>query len=154
MSNVVQLPNILPSGDIRPLIPNGTYNLYFQGYETQYYFGKSPKLVMHFQIVDLGPYFETPLTRWYSVERFVGKPARNGGFKAKGQTSVFLIEYFNCFPFAKRPTRLDRIPMNEWDKHVFKAKVSSVKENSKQTRLPEQIQYSKIECLLGVNDDF
>ena len=152
-ANIVQLPRQNDDSDIRPLLPDGQYHVGFDYYETKYYFGKSPKVVMHFHIIDQGAWFGIPLTRWYSVER-IGKPRKGGSFKAKGQTSILLIEYFRCFPGQPTPKRLDRLPMNEWNKNGYLAKVVSVKENGKQVKLPEQLRYSKIETLLGVCNDF
>jgi len=107
---------------------------------------------MQFHIVDYGPYFETELNRFYSVAK-IAKSSRNGTFKVKGQTSIFLIEYLRCLPGVRRPTRLDRIPMSEWSNHIYRAQVVTVTRNSRQVDLPPELQYSKIGSLLGVADE-
>ena len=135
-----------------PLIPAGNYQVAFDYFETCYRFGKSAKLVLHFHIVDMGPHFETPIDRWYSVDNIGKKGSRGGNFKVKGQTSIFLIEYLRCLPGATRPARLDRVPMSQWSNHIFRAKVSNVVKNHKQKQLPPELQYSRIESLLGVSE--
>ena len=148
-SKVVQLCDNREA-DYRPLIPGGLYSVAFDSYETSIQFGKSPKLALNFHVIDPGQYFNTPLSRWYSV-KWVGKrPGRNGTFKPKGQTSIFLIEYLRCFPERGRPRRLDRVPMGDWPRHAYKVKVANVTKNSKQVDLPAALQYSKIETILGV----
>jgi len=148
--NVVGISSV--STDYLPLIPEGEYHVAFDYFETATHFGSSPKLVLYFHVVDLGSYFETPLARWYSVVQVGKKPSRGGSFKIKGQTCIFLIEYLRCLPGIDRPRRFDRIPMTEWSKHVYRAKVKNVTRNSKQIELPLQLQYSKIGSLLGVAD--
>jgi len=136
----------------RPKIPPGEYRVAFDYFETAYNFGKSAKLILHFHVLDFGSYFETKLNRWYSVA-WIGKPSRNGTFKVRGQTCIFLIEYIRCLPNVRIPGRLDRIPMSEWPNHIYRAKVSNPTRNSRQVLLPAELQYSKIESLLGVADE-
>lgn len=138
------------SPDYLPLVPSGIYQVAYDGYETGYRFGRSPKLVLHFHITDFGPHFGVRVDRWYSVASIGKKPGRNGNFKPKGQTSIFLIEYFLCNPGIGRPKRLDRIPMGKWGNREYRAKVSNVTKNSNQVKLPPELQYSRIESLLGV----
>ncbi len=151
---IIELVHSTPIADsnrseFRPLIPPGIYTVAFGSYETAYHFGKSPKLIMHFHVVDYGSYFGTKLNRWYSVAK-IGKPSRNGSFKARSQTSTQLIEYVRCLPHIRTPTRLDRISMSSWADQAYKARVVNVTTNSQQVSLPIQLQYSKIAELLGV----
>lgn len=149
--NVTSLGKLQDKNQLRPLIPPGEYLIGFDYFETAYHFGKSPKLIMNFHVVDFGHYFETPLSRWYGVDR-IGKPSRGGTFKAKSQTSILLIEYYRCLRESV-VRRLDRVPMSEWSKHVYRAKVGTVSINSQQVALPAQLQYSKIRELLGRADE-
>lgn len=150
-TNVVYIDH--KSNDYLPLIPEGEYRVAFDYFKTALYFGSSPKLVLCFHVVDMGSFFETPLARWYPVAQVGRKPSRGGLFKIKGQTSIFLIEYLRCLPGIGRPRRLDRIPMSEWPKHTYLARVKNVTRNSKQVELPPELQYSKIESLLGIADE-
>ena len=73
--------------DWLPSIPDGNYQLRFDYYETAIHFGKACKVILHFTVLDFGKYFETKLSRYYTVERLIGKHGKNGRFKIKGQTS-------------------------------------------------------------------
>lgn len=146
VSNVTHLSS--EGSQYKPLLPPGEYSVAFEFYETVLHFGKSAKLGLHFHVIDFGEHFETPLVRWYSVEKIGKKPGRNGSFKPKGQTSIFLIEYVRCF--KSRPRRMDRVPMSQWSNHAYRVKVANVVRNSRQVVLPAELQYSKIESILGV----
>ena len=143
------------SSQYKPKIPIGEYRIAFKYFETTYRFGNknSPnaaKVVLHFNISEIGsPYFGVPMERWYTVAKLIGKPARGGSFKVKGQTCIFLIEYLKCLQIG-RPNRLDRIPMTEWARHEYRANISNVTKNSRQVPLPQELQYSRIESLLGI----
>jgi hypothetical protein len=154
MSNIVGIHSSSPSfaNDFRPLIPPGKYKVAFDFFETVYHFGRVPKLILHFHIIDFGEYFETPLARYYTMAR-IGKPGKGGTFKPVSQTCIFMIEYCRCLSEIRPGSRLDRLPMSEWPKHAYLAEVGSVQSNSHQVALPKQIQYSKIKSLVGVADD-
>ena len=145
----------VPSSQYKPQIPSGEYRIAFKYFETTYRFGNknnpnAAKVVLHFNISEIGsPYFGVPMERWYTVAKLIGKPGRNGRFKVKGQTCIFLIEYLKCLRIG-RPNRLDRIPMTEWARHEYLAKISNVTKNHRQIPLPPELQYSRIESLLGI----
>ena len=135
--------------DIQPLIPEGKYRLAFVRYETGLYF-TYPKLAMRFKIVDHGEYFGLELPRYYNVKKFIGKPGKNGSFKpAKG--SDFALEFCTCFPTVQI-RRLDRIPMSHWKNDIFIGEVRTTIKNRVQRELPEQLQYSVISQILGIDD--
>jgi len=132
-----------------PTIPDGNYQLRFDYYETAIHFGKACKVILHFTVVDFGEAFETKLCRYYTVERLIGKPGRNGRFKIKGQTSCLITEFLNCHPDADIPKRLDRLPMSSWKGKIIIGFVSTVTQNSHQKRLHEIQRYSRIKELLS-----
>ena len=107
-----------------PTIPDGNYQLRFDYYETAIHFGKACKVILHFTVLDFGKFFETKLCRYYTVERLIGKPGRNGRFKIKGQTSCLITEFLNCHPDADIPKRLDRLPMSCWKGKIVMGFVS------------------------------
>ena len=141
MSNPINQRN-----ELAALVPEGQYKVKFNQYETLKMFG-SPKLRMEFQIIDFGDYFETRLNRYYTLHRLIGKPCAGGRFKPTGQTSVLLVHYYACHPTAPRIKRLDRIPMTPWKDGEYIADVKTVRSNHRQHKLPEQLQYSKIDDL-------
>jgi len=130
---------------LKPLIPEGEYQLKFQGYSTKIMFG-GPKLILKFSIVDFGEFNGITLYRYYGVKKLIGKVGNRGLFKAK-QTGDFLIEYFNLFP-DQSITRLDRIPMERLSNVTIVGKVRTVLKNNQQKKLPEQVKYSAIGELL------
>ena len=133
----------------KPLLPAGEYRINFLGYETAIHFGDASKLILHFSVADFGEWFETKLSRYYTVQKLIGKAGSKGRFKAKSQTSVVITKFLNYHPDTEIPKRLDRLPMNVWGSSLYLAKVGSVVTNSRQKRLHKQQQYSKILELLG-----
>ena len=130
-----------------PLIPDGSYRLKFEYYETKKIFGNN-KLALRFTVVDYGPAFGAPVTRWYNVKRIVGKPARYGGFMASGKRCDLYIEHTELFDI-KIP-RLDRVPMRPFEGKYILGEVTTVRRRSDQRELPEQSQYSKVARLIKV----
>ena len=140
----------MSDSNITPAIPEGKYRVAFDYHETVLHFGNVPKMGVHFHVSEFGQYFEKPLTRWYTVERLIGKARKNGAYKPKGQTSILMIEYVRCFSNYPLPNRIDRISMAPWKKHEFLVKVRNVTKNSRQIALPPKLQYSVIDSILGI----
>lgn len=136
-----------PSPDYEPLIPEGTYRFKVIGHETVCTFD-SPKLVLACAAIDLGQYHQTILRRYYCVERLVGKWGKGGRCKHK-RRGDFMLEYFKLFPERARP-RLDRVPLEPFRNEVLIGSVRTVKINSQQKKLPEQLRYSVIGSFDGV----
>ena len=139
-------------GWLKPRIPPGRYTVAFDSFRTEKFYknGKASKLVLNFQVIDIGEFFETPLQRYYQVAEIGEKPGKGGSFKAKGQTSDFMREYVYCFNYV--PKRRDRIPMEVWQRHGYKVKVKDVKYNANQDKMPELLCYSVIDKIIGVTD--
>ncbi len=133
--------------ELLPKVKPGVYDLAFVKYETARMFkGKAPKLVMWFRIVTLGEYFEVLLPRYYNVQNVPQKRTANGSFKA-GPKSDFMREYCTLFP--GRIGRLDRIPMSPFKQSIIKGRISLVTE-ARGRKIPAELQYSRIEQLIGV----
>ena len=137
---------------LKPRIPPGRYTVAFDSFHTENFYknGKTPKLVLNFHVIDFGEYFETPLQRYYQVADIGKKPQKEGWFKAKGQSSHFIMEYVTCFHYA--PKRKDRVPMEIWESHGYKVRVKDVKDNANQDKIPELLWYSVIDKIIGVTD--
>lgn len=97
-------------------------------------FGRAPKLVLWFTIITLGPYFDVAkVARFYNVRRLIGRPARNGGFKV-GFHGEFIREYGRLF---RVPSRVDRISMTPFQRHILIGTVRTVERGSNQREIPE-----------------
>ena len=103
---------------------------------------------MYFQIMDYGEFNGVVLERWYNVDGLIGKARRNGKFKPPFRGD-FVSDYYSCFGAIDR---LDQIPMSKFKGKTFRAKVRTVKRNSKQRDYPKGLQYSVIDTLKGVRD--
>lgn len=133
-------------GERPALVPPGTYDVSYCGFSTFILFGRAAKLNLQFKIVTMGEHFEKRLQRYYNVSRLIGRPGQNGRFKV-GFSSDFLRDYARLFPV---PTRLDRIPMSSFEKHIFIAKVRTVEKGSTQEAIPDALRYSVISELIGI----
>jgi hypothetical protein len=134
-------------GEAPALVPPGTYELRFDHYDTAVMFGRAPKLVIWFTIISFGPYFDTvKLPRFYNVRRLIGRPSRNGRFKA-GHKSDFVREYYRLF---RPPGRLDRISMSPFQRHIILGTTRTVTQGADQREIPAGLQYSVIDELTGI----
>lgn len=133
-------------GERPALLPLGTYDVAFCGYSTFILFGRASKLNVQFKILTMGEHFEKRISRYYNISRLIGRPGPNGRFKV-GFSSDFLREYGKLFSV---PSRLDRIPMSNFERHIFTAKVRTVEKGSQQENIPEGLRYSVISELIGI----
>lgn len=135
-------------GERPALLTPGIYDVAFNSYETAIMFKKAPKLVLEFRVVSMGVHFEAKIRRFYNITRLIGRAARDGRFKV-GYHSDFLREYATLFGM---PSRLDRIPMTVFGKHILIAKVRTVEKGSQQRKIPDVLHYSVISELRGIRD--
>lgn len=137
------------SHDSRLLIPEGKYDVGYTHHEAWVYNGRQPKISMFFRILTLGEHYEKPIRAFYNVKSFKsGKGKRSKGAKINvGWSSDFMLDYSICFG---TPARKDRFNFQNFESHILRANVVTVKKNRKQRLLPEGLQYSKIDQLLGV----
>ncbi|WP_152669953.1 hypothetical protein [Lysobacter capsici] len=127
-----------------PLIPPGEYRLKFETWATVMMFGRSPKLVLTFKVIDFGAHFETKLKRWYNVRRLRGKAGKHGQFSA-GWSSDVVREYGRLIGL---PQRTDRIAISAYGGRVIVGKVGTVNKDRTQQALPTGLEYSVIQTLL------
>jgi hypothetical protein len=134
-------------GERPALIEPGTYDLRFDHHSTCMMFGRAPKLALWFTIISMGPYYDkVQLVRYYNVRKVIGRPAKNGRFKA-GWMCNFTREYGRLF---RLPSRLDRISMTAFSKVIIVGTVRTVITGSDQCEIPEQLRYSVIDELVRV----
>ena len=60
-------------GKVWPLVPDGEYQAILTHYETAY-FGRFPKVYLHFRLIDPPEYTGKELFRAYPVKGLIGKP--------------------------------------------------------------------------------
>ena len=142
----VDLPDAEVAKSRYALIPPGCYELCFTHHETAIMFGMSHKLILWFNVINCGEYFEVQVARFYNVEHVIGKPGRNGRFKAKA-SGDFLLDYYTMFNPGKR---LDRISLDPFRNNIILGNVATVTVTSTQRGLPEEMQYSVIRSFAGV----
>lgn len=133
-------------GERPVLLPPGLYDVGFNRYWTWRIFGRGPKLTLEFRILTMGEHFEKKILAHYNVKKLIDRPSVNGRFKV-GFSSDFLREFSTLFG---APTRFDRIPMSNFEKHIFVAKVRTVSKGSGQKAIPEGMYYSTIDELVRI----
>lgn len=129
-----------------PLLAPGLYDVGFNRYYTWLMFGRAPKLTLEFRILSMGEHFDQKILAHYNCKKLIGRPAVNGRFKV-GFSCDFLREFSTLFG---APTRFDRIPMSNFEKHIFVAKVRTVSKGAGQRAIPEGLHYSTIDELLRI----
>jgi hypothetical protein len=130
-------------GERPALVAPKVHDLQFAFYETARMFGTAQKLILWFSIAEAGEDFGKKVARYYNVTRIIGTPRRDGAFKVAFQ-SDFLREYTRLFGM---PSRLDRIPMSNFDGCFLTGKVKTVTTGRHQQEIPKLLQYSVIEEL-------
>lgn len=128
------------------LVQAGTYRLSYVEHRTVLAFGRQPKVEVLFCVMEDGAMGER-LRRFYRVNRLISKPKRYGTFKA-GFHGDLLREFVTLFD--ERPERLDRIPMSRFRDRIITGKVGTVTRSAQQQPLPDLLQYSVIERLVGI----
>jgi hypothetical protein len=132
------------SGDKPALIPAGEYQLRMNHWETAIYLGRAQKVVLHFTVCDMGPFFGIKLMRYYNVERIIGKPGKHGRFKVRWNHDL-VRDYSALFP---EPRRLDRIDLDHFASVIVVGRVETVTTTTRQKPLPASAQYSVVRELL------
>ncbi len=133
-------------GEKPPLVPPGRYLLRFSHWETAIIWGRSHKLILHFTICDVGPYFGTTLRRYYNVTKVVGRPGKHGNFKI-GWKHDLVREYARLLPL---PSRADRLNLDRLSSILIVGQVDTTKTSARQKDIPEALHYSVVRELLKV----
>ena len=150
MNNVVTLPQNVATqpgqdgyGDEFD-IPAGTYSACIVDASTKlFFFGRSPKVVLTFRILDPGAYFEKLVRGFYAVKRIKGKPRRNGTFEA-GPRSRLLRDISKLID-SRPPT--DHIPENVIESAVFEIEIRRV-DRANGEALSESMQYAVVDRIV------
>lgn len=133
------------------LIPEGEYQAKFTGHDTTRVFN-TPKVFLHFEIVEPGDHLGRKLFRAYRVSAILDKPragevaVRDGKFKLKSRSSLFEM----LCRVLDIQARTDRISLRDLKNHVFKVRVRTVSTNYKGKPLPAFLHYSVVDDVLEI----
>lgn len=130
------------------LVNPGKYHVMLDSYRTVSMF-RSPKLELIFTIVSFGEAHGVRVSCFFNIDRFLGKPAKNGGFSVS-RTRDFPRVFLSLFHYQTK--RNDRYPMSYFDGVTIEASVVTVKE-ARGIAIPESLQYSKIDRLMKVVEE-
>ncbi len=127
------------------LVPEGEYELRYVDYETATYYG-SPKVVVHYAIVEPDEFAGLPVDRFYNAKKLTGPPGRFGKYVAQRRGDLF--REFNRI--IGQVERLDRISFARLkDKRII-GDIQTVQTDHKHEPLPDDDQYSRIKRLVCV----
>ena len=149
MSEIAYFPNTAESGGQAGYgdefdIPAGRYQASLIDASTRlFFFGRSPKVVLTFRILDQGPYFEMLVRGFYAVKRIKGKPRRNGTFEA-GPRSRLLRDISKLID-SRPPT--DHVPERIIKAAIFEIEVRRV-ESASGEKLTESMQYAVVDRII------
>ena len=149
MSKVTYLQNAVESAEQAGYgdefdIPAGKYSACIANVSTKlFFFGRSPKVVLTFRILEPGLCFEKLVRGYYAVKRIKGKARRNGSFEA-GPRSRLLRDVSKLID-SRPPT--DHIPENVIEAAVFEIEVRRVKQAAGED-LSESMQYAVVDRIV------
>ena len=144
MGECLAFPKI-DGGDDSPLIPEGKYEMAYVDHSTWTFFGRQPKVVIRFNVIDPGDYFGAIIPAYYNVQRTIGKRGRNGKFQASKRSNL-VRDFYRVFP--KEPlVRLDRLPLTKLSSTPVTGTVHTVTRDFNQRDLPEVVRYSIVKSI-------
>lgn len=124
----------------KPLIPDGVYEAKFLWHETANVFG-TPKVFLHFEIVQAGPYFGLRLFRAFRVRKLVGRPGKGSKFAAHAGGDLFAV----MTTLLDLKLRQDRISFAALTQMLFRVSTRTVTHNQRQRAIPEAARYSVVD---------
>ena len=127
------------------LVPEGEYELRYVDYETATYYG-SPKVVVHYAIIEPEEYAGLPVDRFYNAKKLTGPPGRFGQYVAPRRGDLFR-EFRKLVGRTERPDRL-RFAQLRGQRVI--GEIQTVRTDHKHEELPEGDRYSRIKRLIHV----
>ena len=127
------------------LVPEGEYELRYVDYETATYYG-SPKVVVHYAIVEPDEFAGLPVDRFYNAKKLTGPPGRFGRYVAPRRGDLFR-EFKRLIG---RSERLDRLRFAQLKDQRVIGEIQTVTTDHKHEELPEDDRYSRIRRLIKV----
>ena len=130
------------------LVPEGEYELRYVDYETASYYG-SPKVIVHYAIIDPEEYAGLPIDRFYNAKKLTGPPGRFGKYVAPRRGDLYR-EFNRLTDCSDRP---DRITFARLKGKRIIGDIQTVKTDHKHEELTEDDRYSRIRRLISVLPD-
>jgi len=127
------------------LVPEGEYELRYVDYETATYYG-SPKVVVHYAIVEPDEFAGLPVDRFYNAKKLTGPPGLFGRYIAPRRGDLFR-EFKKLVGHAER---LDRLCFARLKGERVIGEIQTVKTDHKHEELSEDDRYSRIRRLIKV----
>jgi len=125
------------------LLPDGVYSLVLVDSWKGLMYGRVPKLMLTFRIIDEGQYYGKQLIRCYNLKGFTKRKE----IKPSGWHSNLVKEYSILFG---RPNNLKQIGVRAFKSKVIKGRTRAVTKDAKQNPLHPNLHYSVIDALLSV----
>jgi hypothetical protein len=123
----------------KPVVPDGDYDAKFIGHETALVFG-SPKVFLHFELVEPGDYIGTRLFQAFRVRRLKGKSGKGGRFVAHAGGDLYAL----LARLLDVKLRGDRISLQSLRSMLFRITTRTVTTNSRQQPIPLPARYSVV----------
>jgi hypothetical protein len=137
---------LLLDGRKWPLLPEGEYQVVYTHHEAAVLFNTA-KVFLHFRIAESGPYLNKRLYGAYRAAELIGRPGKNGRFKLKHRSELYLTL---CCLYQAIKLRSDRISLHDLKRLVLRVTVRTVTKDYKQRLLPESLHYSVVDPIQGI----
>lgn len=142
----VPLDDALLEGRDLPLLPEAEYLMAYTHHETAMLFN-TPKVFVHFRITEPGPYLIQRLYGAYRASELMGRPGKNGRFKLKHRSELYLTM---CWLYQARKLRPDRMSLRDLKQAVLRVSVRTVTKDYKQRPLPDCERYSVVDAIKAI----
>lgn len=151
LNNTRSIPEVkLDDIEVEPLkealIEPGRYEARYVYHETCRAFGEY-RVYIYFEIIEPGAAYGKGIYRAFRVTELIGKPGRNGRFKLKKRSELFLTL---CRLYESSGIRPDRVSLRPLKSLILRVKVRTVVKDYKQRPLPLSLRYSVIDDLLSI----
>ncbi len=139
------IPDCIVEGKRWPLLPDCEYVMRYLYHETVMAF-RTPKVILHMQIVEPGQHHAKRLIQAYRVRELKGKPRKWGRFKLTRHQDLFITL---AHLYGKR-LRHDRVSLRALGKVLLRATTRTVATDYRQRPLPEVLHYSVVDELVSI----
>lgn len=133
-------------GEPPSLVEPGSYSLRYVFYETARLHGRAPKVIVWFEICDLGPHFGKRVARYYNAKVVSATRRRGGRFKI-GWKSNLMRDFARV---EGKPQRTDRMRLDLLGRHLLRGNIGTVTHGHDQRPIPEDLRYSVVTEITGV----
>lgn len=139
------IPDCIVEGKRWPLLPDGEYVMRYLYHETVTAF-RTPKVILHMQIVEPGEHYGKRLIRAYRVKELIGRPRKWGRFKLTRHQELFLT----LASLYDKRLRHDRFSLRALTKVLLRATTRTVTTDYRQQLSPEALHYSMVDELVSI----